>query len=58
MKVHVQYHIGAKTLVCRYEGCDMAYSTSDGVGQHERIKHGQTYPKAVKLGLVAPPKKL
>ncbi len=47
-------HIKARHLVCRYEGCQMGYNDHGSRINHERIKHGQSYGRAVKMGLVPP----
>ncbi len=47
-------HIKSRHLVCRYEGCDMAYDDSASRSNHERSKHGETYNRAAKKGLVPP----
>ncbi len=47
-------HIKSRHLVCRYEGCTMAYDDSGSRSNHERIKHGHPYPRAAKMGLVPP----
>ncbi len=47
-------HIKSRHLECRYEGCTMAYDDTGSRSNHERIKHGLTYPQAARQGLVPP----
>ncbi len=55
MKRHVEsFHIKARHMVCRFEGCDMAYNDFASRCNHEKMKHGDTFPRAVKKGLVPP----